>query len=169
MALAQPEAPPDPVTVSPEACTPQASAENGCARLRIPAAEVDSAITHFPLKRTSWQISAWEREVGHLERTDWFGGGHTVLGGHSLFPNTRHNVFRHLGEVQPGDEIIVMLGTAELRYEVREVFEAGSQDAHLLDQRLTNRLTLITCDVLTRDPATGDFAGRVVVIAERIG
>ncbi|MEO0560728.1 MAG: sortase [Chloroflexota bacterium] len=151
---------------TPVPCTPDNATD--CATLVIPVLEIETELTAFKIRGASWRISPWERLVGHLERTDWFGEGHTVLGGHAVLgDHITPGVFNTLGELQPGDEIFVRLNDAEIRYTVTAVYETEYDDMRVIDQQHTNRLTLITCDVPSRDPVTGNYDKRVVVVAER--
>ncbi len=136
------------------------------AHIRIPALEVDSALTEFRLARTTWRISPWATGVGHLEGTGWFGTpGNTVLAAHSVLPGRRPGLFAHLDSLAEGDEIFIDLNGESRRYVVTGVSIVSMYDTAVVAPTPDERLTLITCDAASYDPQHQLYQQRIVVTA----
>lgn len=136
--------------------------------LYIPALDVSSPITTFPLGFGTWDINPWERNVGHFEGTAWDGHlGNIVIGGHSEYPSGVEAVFYDLDQLRFGDVIFLDIDGVRRRYFVTEVKAVDMYDLDPVRPTSDNRLTLITCDVPSYDPTTGIYDDRVVVIAHR--
>ena len=135
-------------------------------RVRIPALEVDSALTEFRLARSTWRISPWATGVGHLEGTGWFGTpGNTVLAAHSVLPRRRPGLFAHLDNLTEGDEIFIDLDGESRRYVVTSVSIVSMYDTAVVAPTADERLTLITCDAASYDPQHQLYQQRIVVTA----
>jgi LPXTG-site transpeptidase (sortase) family protein len=136
--------------------------------ISIPTLGVQSIIREFPLNGVSWDIHSWERRVGHLQGTAWFGeAGNIALGGHSQMPDLSAGIFAELDQLQVGDAIIINLGAEERRYVVTGVTTSSANDLTPLYPTYDERLTLITCDTLTYNRKTQSYMRRVIVTAER--
>lgn len=140
------------------------------ARLQIDAIGVSSSIITFPLWRDTWAIDPWEDNIGHLEATSWLDApGNIVLAGHSRLPNGSPGILANLNQVGVGAELKLTHGHEERRYIVNEVRIVSEYDIGVILPTSDERITLITCDVGSYDPATGSYSQRLVVIANRVG
>jgi LPXTG-site transpeptidase (sortase) family protein len=149
--------------------TPSVSAGQK-ASLRIPALDLSSSIVKFPLDGDTWAINPWEKRVGFLEDTSWFQSpGNMVLAGHSVMPNGKAGIFARIDQLQVGAELIVSDGVEERRYTVSEVRVVNEYDVSVVYPTGDDRLTLITCEASSLDPASQTYSNRVVVVATRSG
>lgn len=138
------------------------------ATLSLPTVDVVTPLTHFPVADGTWQISPWEPLVGHFQYTDWFGMGNTVVGGHATLPDLTPGVFHALHELRPGDPIKVERPGSTAIYIVQRVYVTHYRDLSPVYTSHQRRLTLITCDPPSFDPATGRHEDRVIVQAVRL-
>ena len=136
--------------------------------LVIPSVNLQSSITTFPLSGASWAINPWERQVGHLQGTSSFtGGGNVVLGAHSTYPDGSRALFSALYGVSLGDQIVLFDNGVQSVYTVQAITRVNYTDVSIVNPNLPDRLTLFTCDTPTFNQATGQYDGRLVVIAHR--
>lgn len=150
----------------PAASVPDTPPASGGTTLSMPTINVFVGIKTFPLDGYSWAIDPWEKQVGHLEGTAWFNGsGNVVLGGHSTYPDGRPGIFAGLYQLNLGDPVIVMVDGSERRYTVTEKQVVHYDDLTVAYPSSDNKLTLITCDIPSYDPATQFYSERLVVIA----
>jgi LPXTG-site transpeptidase (sortase) family protein len=138
------------------------------ATLRLPTLDLETPLTAFPVADGTWQISPWEPLVGHFQYTDWFGAGNAVVGGHATYPNGTPGIFYDLQTLQPGDPIFIERPTATTIYIVQRVYVTDYRDLSPVYRSERPRLTLITCDPPSYDPATNAHHDRVVVQAVRL-
>ena len=66
-------------------------------------------------------------------------------------------------DVEKGNQLVV--NGAELRYRVAEKFTVAATDLSVVYPTDTPRLTLITCDIPSWNPANNSYDDRLVVIA----
>lgn len=145
---------------------PTIAPASGGTTLSMPTVNVFVGITTFPLDGVSWAIDPWEKRVGHLQGTAWFNGsGNVVLGGHSAYPNGKPGIFAGLYQLNIGDPIIVNVDGGERRYRVTEKLVVNFEDLTVAYPSSDSKLTLITCDIPSYDPATQFYSERLVVIA----
>lgn len=77
---------------------------------------------------------------GHLKHTTWPGDtGNAVVAGH------RDTFFRHLPELQKGDDIYVRRQGREFRYVVSRKSIVSPSDVSVIRATTDSRLTLVTC------------------------
>jgi sortase A len=81
---------------------------------------------------------------------------------------TLGNVFEHLHDAHPGDEVQVLSDTTVFTYRVLEVRTVPRTDTSIVDPTPTPTLTLVTCTGLW-NPALHDYMQRLVVRAELVG
>jgi len=144
--------------------------EDTSPRLIIPALRLSESVGEFPLDGTSWHIDSWDTSVGHLQGTATFDDlGNVALAAHAEMPDGTDGLFVNLHTLQPGMHIIVMSGETESRYEIVKITRVTPEDLTPLYPSDDARLTLLTCDVPTYDPATGQYDRRVIVTAKRVG
>lgn len=138
-------------------------------RLIIPALRLSESVGLFPLDGESWHIDSWDTSVGHLQGTATFDDlGNVALAAHAEMPDGTDGLFVNLHTLRPGMHIIVMNGETESRYEIVKITRVTPEDLTPLYPTSDARLTLLTCDVPTYDPATGEYDRRVIVTAKRV-
>ncbi len=137
--------------------------------ISIPTVNISSGISTFPLDGVSWAINPWDRGVGHLQGTGWMDTGNMALGGHSVMPDGRPGIFSGLYGLNVGDPIILLDSNGnELRYVVSEIRTVRFDDVSVVYPTGRRQLTLITCDVPSRDPNTDFYSQRLIVIAHPV-
>ncbi|MCX8045627.1 MAG: class D sortase [Anoxybacillus gonensis] len=99
------------------------------------------------------------RGVAYDERSAVPGkGNHTVLAGH------RDTVFRKLGDIQRGDELVIQTNDQTWTYVVQHIRIVKPDDKTVLVPKAHPTLTLMTCYPFRW---VGDAPNRYVVIAKR--
>lgn len=124
-------------------------------RIVIPAIDVDAPV----VEGDGWE----ELKMGvghHIGSANPGERGNMVVSGHN---DVFGEVFRHLGELGPGDEIIVYAGETPYRYLVREKRIVDPTEASVMEPTTKATMTLITCYPYLID------SHRLVVIAELEG
>jgi sortase (surface protein transpeptidase) len=102
--------------------------------------------------------------VGQIKGTANISQGNTVLIGH--LTGAAGNVFAHLDELHPGDEITAVSRGLPYSFVVSRTFESTNDDKAPMEQLADDsRLTLMTCSGLW-NPFTHDYPERLWVIAE---
>jgi LPXTG-site transpeptidase (sortase) family protein len=138
-------------------------------RLAINAIGISKRVVEFPLTPDSWAIRPWEKNVGHLAGTGWFGQpGNIVLAGHSKMPNGAPGTFYYLNQLGVGSDIALFDGSVNRHYSVVDVRSVSEYDISVTLPTADDRLTLITCDIGSYDAASQSYAKRLVVIAQRV-
>lgn len=136
--------------------------------IHIPVLDVSSTITTFALGYGTWEIDAWEKQIGHFQGTAWAGHlGNIVLGGHSEYPTGAEAIFYDLDDLRWGDVILLDIEGIRKRYFVTQVSAVDRYNLEPVRPTADNRLTLITCDLPSYDSTTGIYDERVVIIAHR--
>ncbi len=135
-------------------------------RIDIPFMSIDARLKEFPIVGETWAIDPWEKGIGHLQGTAWFGEtGNVVVAAHSVMPDQRAGIFFSLNRIAMGAEIIVTTQAGEFRYVVMEQQVVSEWDVSVVYPTGDNRLTLITCDPASYDAATNTYTHRIVVVA----
>lgn len=133
----------------------------------IPTVGIHTSIIEAYLDGTSWDVANLGTNAGHLQGTAWLDEpGNVVLAGHAELADGGRGIFARVGEVAPGDPIIVRQGDSERHYIVRAVEITTPDDLSVLYPTQDDQLTLITCDAY--DFFQDVYRERTVVIAERI-
>jgi sortase family protein len=101
--------------------------------------------------------------VGQIQGSALLGEGNSVLVGHLNGP--AGDVFAHLDQLRPGDEVVAVSRGLEYRFVVSQTLLRRNDDSSPLDPTPSPRLTLMTC-AGTWNPLTHDYSHRVWVIAE---
>jgi len=122
----------------------------------IPRLKLHSGVVQIP-----WEPPPFA--VGQVKGTANITQGNTVLVGH--LTGAAGNVFAHLDQLEPGDEITTMSRGLPYRFVVSQTFEGTNTDATPMDPEDDARLTLMTC-AGTWNPFTHDYSRRLWVIAE---
>ncbi|MSO79523.1 MAG: class E sortase, partial [Acidimicrobiia bacterium] len=123
-------------------------------RIAIPRIGLDT-----PLYEGIWE-TVIDVGPGHWPGTAKPGGwGNTVIAGHQV---TYGHPFRELGQLVPGDQIIVSTSDGTFNYAVTETFVVDPSAVWIADQESVRTLTLFTCH------PPGSEAFRYVVRAELV-
>ena len=111
--------------------------------------------------------TAWEPPpftVGQIKGTANISQGNSVLVGH--LTGAAGNVFAHLDELQPGDEITATSRGLPYSFVVSKIFTAENVDqTPMAPQDDADQLTLMTCAGVW-NPFTHDYSERLWVVAE---
>ena len=112
----------------------QASADDGLTKLSVPKISLDSVIVEGTNHR------ALLLGPGHLEDTPAPGEqGNSVISGH------RDTFFRHLNDLQKGDEVLVQRGGKTYHYKVTGKKVVEPNDVSVIAPTKDPEMTLITC------------------------
>lgn len=125
-------------------------------RLLLPGIGVDTPVTEVFVGDGAWQVADYA--AGYHHGTALPGNaGNTVMAGHA---GLRGGVFRNLGALQAGDEILVETGSWRYRYQVRELKSVWPTQIEVMAPTPTPVLTLITC--------TAWDTRRLIVVADLV-
>ena len=111
--------------------------------------------------QTAWEAPPFA--VGQIKGTANITQGNTVLIGH--LTGLAGNVFAHLDELKPGDEITAVSRGLPYSFVVSRTFESTNDDKAPIEPGDDTRLTLMTCAGIW-NPFTHDYSQRLWVIAE---
>jgi sortase A len=127
--------------------------------------QVPVPIVDVPIADRQWDVSGLGYYIGWLEGTTWMSPdwGNTVLAAHVQLGTNNPGPFWGLGDLLPGDEIIVVEGDIERHFVVTETQAVDPDDWRVAAPTNDPTLTLITCT--NWDNAYGVFAQRLVVRA----
>lgn len=143
--------------------------EQQATRLVIPAMELDAPVIISPIENQTWRVDHLGTDfVGHLEGTASPGGSsNVVLAGHVTVAHNVYGPFAGLGELQPGDPIIVYVDDQPFTYVVdyRQLVERT--DVEVAFPTDTGRVTLITCSNWSDE--LGAYQQRMIVVGHLAG
>ena len=115
-------------------------------RILIPSLALDTIVKYVPFDGDTWLIGGLKQEVAWMGDTSWPGlGGNTGLAGHIDLFNGEEGPFSRLGELKPGDQVILYTEQNLYTYVVREQVVVGDTDMSVIGQTEKPQLTLITC------------------------
>jgi LPXTG-site transpeptidase (sortase) family protein len=122
-------------------------------------------IVETPLINRKWDVSGLGYYVGWLQGTTWMdpGWGNTVLAAHVQLGFQNPGPFWGLGDLAPGDEIIVIEGDIQRKFVVKSIRKVDPSDVSVTAPTNSPTLTLITCTEW--DNHYGLFSQRMVVQA----
>ncbi|HEX3051990.1 MAG TPA: sortase, partial [Aggregatilineaceae bacterium] len=122
-------------------------------------------IVNLPIVERHWDVTGLGYYVGWLEGTNWLepSWGNTVLVAHVQLGFHNPGPFWGLGDLVPGDEIVVIEGGSQVRYVVTSTQKVDPEDWTVTAPTTSPILTLITCTEWDR--AGGVFSQRMVVQA----
>lgn len=134
-------------------------------RLLIPKAVIVADIVPVHIDSSgTWNVSLIGEHVGYLQGTAWIDQpGNIGLAGHSERANGLPGVFRHLADLQYGDEILLQIDAVTRRYVIETVYTTTPNDLTPLYPTADDRLTLTTCT--DYDLVTGIYRQRVIAVA----
>lgn len=120
---------------------PTAIVEQEPQRLQIPAIALDTSIKQVFVVNGTWEVADYA--AGYMHGTALPGEpGTMALAGHA---GLRGGVFRDLGALAPGDDILIDAGGWRYRYRVREAFSVWPTQTEVLEPTNEPTLVLITC------------------------
>lgn len=123
-------------------------------RLVIPTISVDTPVKEVFIEDGAWQVADYA--VGYHHGTALPGAaGNIVMAGHA---GLRGGVFRNLGQLQEGDEVVVETGGWRYNYRVRNAISVWPTQVEVMAPTPEPILTLITC--------TAWDTKRLVVVAD---
>jgi len=122
-------------------------------------------IVELPLVDQQWDVSGLGYYIGWLQGTTWLDPhwGNTVLVAHVQLGFNNPGPFWGLGELQPGDEIVITEGSQERHFKVMSTEKVDPDDVAVTAPTSGPMLTLITCTEW--DKNYGVFSQRMVVRA----
>jgi sortase A len=127
--------------------------------------KVPIPIVELPLVDQQWDVSGLGYYIGWLQGTTWLDPhwGNTVLVAHVQLGFDNPGPFWGLGELQPGDEIVVSEGDQVRHFKVMSTEKVDPSDVSVTAPTAGPMLTLITCTEW--DNNYGVFSQRMVVKA----
>jgi len=141
---------PQQVLVMPAAADPRPQ------RLVMPTIDVDTAVKEVFVVDGAWQVADYA--AGYHNGTTLPGNtGNTVISGHA---GLRGGVFRDLGDLHPGDDVLIETGGWSYTYRVRVHRAVWPTQIEVMSPTPTPVLTLITC--------TNWDTQRLIVVADLI-
>lgn len=136
--------------------------EGVATRLVVPKLGLDAPVVVSPIKNQTWQVDHLGQAVGHLEGTAAPGSNsNMVLAGHVTLAEGVYGPFAGLGQLSPGDEMIVYQGNKTFTYIVDGYDIVDRTAIEVTYPTNTGLLTLITCSKWNND--TGRYEQRLVV------
>ncbi|GAC1624118.1 MAG: hypothetical protein NVS4B2_01600 [Chloroflexota bacterium] len=110
-------------------------------RIVIPKINVNAPVVETPPQGGVWAVADWS--VGHLSTTPSPGGaGNNALSAHD---DIKGEVFKRLGELRPGDAVILRTRHAIYKYVVTSEATVDPSNVGVLASTAKPTLTLITC------------------------
>ncbi|MFC2055341.1 sortase [Chloroflexota bacterium] len=115
-------------------------------RIVIPALALDTIVKYVPFSEFTWLIAGLRHEIAWMGDTSWPGlGGNTGLAGHITLSDGSDGPFRHLEELEAGDEVKLYTENNEYTYRVSEKTVVKDTDFSVVEQTEKSQITLITC------------------------
>jgi sortase A len=138
--------------------------ERPATRLVIPAIDLDIPVTISPIVNQTWQVDHLGQDwVGHLEGTASPGdSSNVVLAGHVTIAHNVFGPFAGLGQLEPGDPIILFTGDQSFTYVVDHRQLVDRTDVQVAFPTDTARVTLITCTNWSDE--IGAYEDRLIVV-----
>lgn len=110
-------------------------------RLQIPAIDLDTGVREVFVRDGVWEVADYA--AGYMHGTALPGeSGTMALAGHA---GLRGGVFRDLGRLQSGDDVVIDAAGWRYRYRVREAFNVLPTQTEVLAPAEHPTLVLITC------------------------
>jgi LPXTG-site transpeptidase (sortase) family protein len=127
----------------------------------VMAIDIPRLKLHSGVLQVAWEPPPFT--VGQIKDTANITQGNTVLVGH--LSGAAGNVFGHLDQLKPGDEVTATSRGLPYKFVVSQVFEGSSTDSSPIEPEDDARLTLMTCAGVW-NPFTHEYSERLWVIAE---
>jgi sortase A len=110
-------------------------------RLSIPALGAEMRVYEVFLVNSEWEVAEYAAGYHHGSALPGI-VGNSVISGHA---GLRGAVFKDLGRLKPGDEVIVETAAWRYTYRVRSLVNVWPNQVEVMDPTPTPVLTLITC------------------------
>ncbi|HEY8685169.1 MAG TPA: sortase [Chloroflexota bacterium] len=110
-------------------------------RMVIPKIEVDAPVVQTPPIAGVWQVADWS--VGHLSTTP--NPGDAGNGAYAAHDDIKGEIFKRVGELAPGDKILLYTRHAVVTYEVTRQLTVDPSNISPLNQTAQPTITLISC------------------------
>ncbi len=121
--------------------------EGVATRLVIPKLKLDAPVVISPIKDQTWQVDHLGQAVGHLEGTAPPGSdSNIVLAGHVTLSASVYGPFAGLGQLTPGDSVLVYAGEQAFEYIIDGNQTVDRTAVDVTYPTSTGQLTLITCN-----------------------
>ena len=127
----------------------------------VMAIDIPRLKLHSNVVQTAWEPPPFN--VGQIKGTANITQGNTVLIGH--LTGAAGNIFAHLDELEPGDEVTTLSRGLPYTFVVSQIFGGPNDDAAPMQPADDPRLTLMTCAGIW-NPFTHDYSERLWIIAE---
>jgi LPXTG-site transpeptidase (sortase) family protein len=126
--------------------------------------DLDAPIILAPIVNQTWEVEHLGTEyVGHLEGTASPGDrSNIVLAGHVTIAHNVYGPFAGLGQLQPGESIIVYDGEQSYTYTVDYRQEVDRTAVDITYPTPEGRITLITCTNWSEE--LGAYEKRLIVV-----
>lgn len=136
-------------------------------RIVIPALALDTVVKYVPFSEFTWLIAGLRQEIAWMGDTSWPGlGGNTGLAGHVTLGDGSDGPFRHLEELEAGDEIKLYTGKNEYTYRVSEKTVVKDTNFSVVEKTENSQITLITCTGWNQ--AARMYLERLIVYADLV-
>ena len=137
-------------------------------RLIIPEIGIEENIGQLPLVNNAWDIQSLGLGIGLLESTGRYPGDDfsMVFAGHVRTRWSFWGPFSQLAELNNGSQIIYQWDGYNFVYEVTGRRRMEPTEGELLFRHEEGTILLLTC--IGYDPATGDYAERLLVEAKLV-
>lgn len=131
-------------------------------RLVIPKLDLDTPILFAPIENQTWRVSHLGQLVGHLEGTAPPGSNsNMVLAGHVTLAAGVYGPFAGLGQLAPGDLVIVYDNDKEFHYIIDNYQTVDRTAIEVVYPSDTGQITLITCNNWNNEE--GRYRNRLIV------
>lgn len=127
----------------------------------VMAIDVPRLKLHTGVLQVEWEAPPFA--VGQIKRTAHVSEGNSVLIGH--LTGAAGNIFAHLDQLQPGDEVTAISRGVSYSFVVARTFTRPNTDTTPINPTDAPQLTLMTCAGVW-NPFTHDYSDRLWVIAE---
>lgn len=121
--------------------------EGVATRLVIPRLNLDAPVVVSPIKDQTWQVDHLGQAIGHLEGTAAPGSSsNIVLAGHITLAEGVYGPFAGLGQLSPGDLLVVYHGEQKFNYVIDGYDVVDRTAIEVTYPSKTGQVTLITCN-----------------------
>ena len=143
--------------------------EQQATRLVIPTMDLDAPVVMSRIENQTWRVDHLGADfVGHLEGTASPGASsNVVLAGHVTVAHNVYGPFAGLGQLQPGDPIIVYVDDQPFTYVVDYRQLVARTDVEVAFPTDAARVTLITCSNWSDE--LGAYQQRMIVVGHLAG
>jgi LPXTG-site transpeptidase (sortase) family protein len=161
-ATSTPTPTPPPTATPTTSPSPTATVADIDTKLMIPKLSLNAPILFSPVKNGTWEVGHLDQAVGYLEGTAPFGSAsNAVVAGHVTLAPGISGPFANLGQLTPGDLIVVVDNDKQFLYIVENLQTVDRSAVRVTYPSNGGQLTLITC--ANWDSDEGRYSDRTVV------